>query len=66
MRFGDKNGNDFVDHHDTDKRATVLLRMKKYETPFHPNYWRIHLLNTSENLQDCWNSYITEHNYLKM
>ena len=27
IRFGDKKGNDFVDHHNTDKRAMVLMKI---------------------------------------
>lgn len=64
VRFGDKNGGDFVDHHSPDKRSLFALRVRNCESILNPNYWRVMLLNNEfPSIQEAWKNYILTHNF---
>ena len=59
VRFGDKNGGDFVDHHNTEKRTLFALRVRNCESVLNPNYWRVMLLNNEfGTLKESWRDFI--------
>lgn len=47
--FGDADG-EYIGDHDDAKRAKRFVRFQHQQDPFHPNYWRLHLLNSEETI----------------
>ena len=54
IHFGSANTEDYLTHHDPDRRDKYLSKAKKitdkdghltHKLPFYPNYWSVNLLN---------------------
>ena len=51
---------DYVYNGDKEKRATRFSHLSHQNDPFHPNYWRLHLLNTFPTLKEGYSHFINQ------
>lgn len=51
--FGDLDGQ-FVGDKDVNKRRDRFKRFGHKDDPFHPNYWRLKILNTEQTMEDAY------------
>jgi len=45
MNFGKEGNAHYVDHKDKDLKRKKLNRLTRTHDPFHPNFWKKHILN---------------------
>lgn len=57
LKFGEE-GNDFVDNKDEKRRGVKFCRLSHQSDPFHPNYYRLHLLNTEPSVDDAYINFL--------
>jgi hypothetical protein len=58
VRFGDNS--DYVYNQDKEKRAYRFSHLSRQNDPFHPNYWRLHLLNTYPTIKEAYTHFISQ------
>lgn len=56
IRFGDES--DYIFNGDKAKRQTRFTHLSHQNDPFHPNYWRLHLLNTFPTLNESYKYFV--------
>lgn len=52
VRFGRKGQEDYVEHKDVAKKEKYLNSLRNPTNPFKGNFWNLHILNTTTDMQD--------------
>lgn len=60
IRFGKQGKDDYLDHKNMDQKNKLTAKLCNTHNIFHPNYWRLNLLNTGEDLKSNWMSLINK------
>lgn len=54
IRFGKHGKDDYLDHKNIDQKNKLTAKLCNTHNIFHPNYWRLNLLNSGEDLKSNW------------
>lgn len=64
IMFGDKEKLDFIDDKDQARRLSRVKMLRHTDDPFHKDFWKLHLLNSKDNLGDAYAVLLRELNLL--
>jgi len=58
--FGDVRQTDYIDNGDAKTRSLVISHLRNYDNPLEPNFYRLKLLNSHNNLNDSYHALLKE------
>lgn len=62
IRFGKQGKDDYLDHKNIEQKNKLTAKLCNTHNVFHPNYWRLNLLNSGEDLKSNWMSLLNKIN----
>lgn len=54
IRFGKHGKEDYLDNKNEDSKKKITAKLSNTHNIFHPNYWRLNILNTGDDLKKNW------------
>lgn len=54
IRFGKHGKEDYLDNKNEENKKKVTAKLSNTHNLFHPNYWRLNILNSGDDLKKNW------------